>query len=88
MLTRASDVLNVVNPGQTRMYSDAIRFETTPIEGLRGRILELLSASPIDVDTLVRETQATPDAVLGLVMEMEISGQIARHAGGKFSRLA
>jgi len=88
MLTRTSDVLNVVNPGQTRMYSDAIRFEMTPIEGLRGRILELLSASPIDVDTLVRETQATPDAVLGLVMEMEISGQIARHAGGKFSRLA
>lgn len=88
MLTRASDVLEVVSPARAATYPSTAQFDLMPAEGLRGRILELLSGSPIDVDTLVRETNAAPESVLGLVMEMELTGQLSRHAGGKISRLS
>ena len=89
MLTRASDVLEVVHPGAVSTQLNApLRFNVLPEDGLRGRILELLSASPIDVDTLVRETNAAPEAVLGLVIEMELLGQVTRHPGGQVSRNA
>ena len=89
MLTRASDVLGVVQSERlSHAPESAIQFDVVPPDDLRGRILELLSASPIDVDELVRETNAAPESVLGLVMEMELAGQLTRHSGGRYSRLA
>jgi predicted Rossmann fold nucleotide-binding protein DprA/Smf involved in DNA uptake len=44
---------------------------------------EKLSATPIDVDELIRQCNLTPALVLTILLELEIAGRLERHAGNR-----
>jgi DNA processing protein len=52
-------------------------------DSLRARVISLLSPTPVELDDLVREAKAPPELVLGVVMELELSGKLLRQSGGK-----
>jgi DNA processing protein len=49
----------------------------------RARIIELLGPTPVDVDELVRQSDLTPPVVLTILLELELAGRVARHAGNR-----
>lgn len=51
-------------------------------------IAELLSTAPIAVDELVRQSGETPASVQLALLELEIAGQLQRHAAGRVSKVA
>ncbi|MCJ9429223.1 DNA-processing protein DprA [Kordiimonas marina] len=50
-------------------------------------LLDLLTASPIHIDDVVRLSGLTSEAVATAFLEYELAGKITRHAGGRVSRL-
>jgi len=57
-----------------------------PGRALADILRDLLSAAPIAVDDLVRASGADVAAVQMALMELEMRGQLARHAGGRVGR--
>ena len=55
--------------------------DIAPSENLRALVRERLSPSPIDVDELIRQTDATPEEVLAVLLELELAGVAVRQAG-------
>lgn len=51
----------------------------------RRRITDLLSATPVPVDELVRQSGLAPAIVQTVLLELELAGRLERHAGGKVS---
>jgi len=51
-------------------------------------ILSLLSPSPIHIDELVRLSGIQAETLLSEFTMLEISGEVMRHAGGKYSRIS
>lgn len=54
---------------------------------IRGRIEELLGPAPVEVDELVRQSHASPAAVLTVLLELELAGRLARHPGNRVSQI-
>jgi len=52
----------------------------------QGEILALLSLAPVSVDELLRQTGLATGAVQMALVELELSGEVLRHAGGRVSR--
>lgn len=50
-------------------------------------LLSLLSSTPIHIDDIVRQSGVPAEDVLAAFLELELAGQIARHAGGRISRI-
>tara|TARA_A100001391_G_scaffold48774_5_gene29077 strand:+ start:9211 stop:10323 length:1113 start_codon:yes stop_codon:yes gene_type:complete len=50
-----------------------------------GALADLLSTAPVAVDELIRQTGSSPGAVHMALLELEIAGRLARHAGAKVS---
>lgn len=48
-------------------------------------IATLLTTAPVSVDELIRQSGAGAGAVLMALLELEIAGQLVRHAGGRVS---
>ena len=48
-------------------------------------IAALLATAPVGVDELVRQSGASAGAVQMALLELEIAGQLVRHAGGRVS---
>ena len=48
-------------------------------------IASLLTSAPVPVDELIRQSGAPAAAVQLALLELEIAGRLARHAGGKVS---
>ena len=44
---------------------------------IRGRIEELLGPAPVEIDELVRQSGASPAAVLTVLLELELAGRLA-----------
>lgn len=100
LIENATDILEHLGPGglseRPRIPSDR---ETVPIatpetdgsDGDAGRnaILEALSPEPADADDVIRTTGLAPAQFNGLVLELEITGLVERHAGNRYAlRLA
>lgn len=51
----------------------------------RKRVLSLLSPSPIDVDDIIRESRLPAAMVLGILLEFELAGKVARSSQQKIS---
>lgn len=50
-------------------------------------LLNLLSTTPVHTDDIVRQTGASTTEVMSAFLELELAGKIARHSGGKVSRI-
>lgn len=58
------------------------------VQGLaetKSKVLNLLSTTPIDVDSIVRHTKLSPAYVWDILLELELSGKLERHSGNKVS---
>ena len=53
---------------------------------LQERVLGLLSVAPVGMDELVRQAGASAAGVQRALVELELGGQVLRHAGGRVSR--
>jgi len=98
----ADDILNelpaVVDYGHTpRPHSALVAQKGTPIGPISpapsrdaasapGDLLGLLSSTPIHMDEVVRQSGASPEAVMAAFLELELAGEITRHSGGRVSR--
>ena len=51
-------------------------------EATRREIIGLLSANAVDIDDLIREAQCQPEAVMAVLLELEVAGRVTRSAGG------
>jgi DNA processing protein len=49
----------------------------------RDSIVELLSATPISLDTLVKMTNLPIPVIQAVCLELELAGRIIRHSGNK-----
>ena len=55
---------------------------------LPADLADLLTAAPVAIDELIRQSGETPAAVQLALLELELAGALVRHAGGRVSRLA
>jgi DNA processing protein len=92
LLTGAQDVIDALSqqsPRPPRGLFLEPAAEGEPPEELskdeRKRIIDLLSPSPVDIDDLIRESGASPAAVIGVLLELELAGKLMRHGGQKVS---
>lgn len=53
---------------------------------LRAQLEELLGPAPTEIDELIRQADASPAAVLAVLLELELAGRVERLAGGKVAR--
>ncbi|MGA9795279.1 MAG: DNA-processing protein DprA [Rhizomicrobium sp.] len=89
----ADDVLAVLRPILARSFRDPGRsMSTTPaagadedVERVREKIVELLGPSPVDVDELIRRSDAPAGAVMTVLLELELAGRLSRHPGNRVS---
>ena len=55
---------------------------------MRAQIEELLGPAPVEIDELVRQSGATPSALLAVILELELAGRAERHPGNKIAQPA
>jgi len=53
-----------------------------------SKIIDLLSPTPIHIDELIRLSGIPAEDILTEFIQLEISGDVTRHAGGKYSRIS
>ncbi len=75
---RDSDPSTGALPDPSRIDAEADR--------IRGTIEELLGPAPIEIDELVRQSGASPAAVLTVLLELELAGRLTRHPGARVSQ--
>lgn len=94
LVTEAADVLTVVEPilgnsGEppTREPDGVEKTDvhTDDLDDARKRILSLLGPTPVGLDDLVRLSASSPSALRTILLELELSGRVERHAGGMVS---
>jgi DNA processing protein len=86
----ADDVLDVIRPQLGRAFRepDCSRMPQPELSDadaghVRQKVEELLGPAPVDVDELVRQCRAPVAAVLTVLLELELAGRLARHAGNR-----
>ena len=55
------------------------------LDKVRQKVLENLSAEPVEVDSLVRATESTMQEVNVVLVELELAGRLERHHGNRVS---
>jgi DNA processing protein len=94
LVQNAADVMETVRPyslqpvADPRSAYDAADASSEAGETERRLILDLLSPTPVPVDELIRQSGLSAPAVQMILLELELGGQLERHAGGKVSRTA
>jgi DNA processing protein len=87
----AEDVLEAVSPLRVRPFRQRELDYAAPgppaeaDETARRTILDLLSATAVHVDELIRQSHLAPSTVHTVLLELELAGRLERHAGGKVS---
>lgn len=89
----AADVMELVRPfdlsAQTQRFrSPHAGYAAMPLDAddtARRTITNLLGPVPVAVDELVRQSALPPAIVQTVLLELELAGRLARHAGGRVS---
>ncbi len=96
-VTEAADIVAVLRP-IIGMEVPAREPEREDVEGAtataaepapdeRGRIVALLSPTPVSIDDLIRLSHSSPRVVRMVLLELEIAGRLERHGRGLVSLL-
>ena len=89
LVQNAADVLETVRPYAPRTLAEPRSGyepgQADASEGDRRAVLDLLSPTPVPVDEIIRQSGLAPAAVQMVLLELELGGQLERHAGGKVS---
>lgn len=89
----AADIMELVRPfdlsGQVQRFrSPHTDYAATPMDAddtARRAITGLLGPVPVAADELVRQSALPPAIVQTVLLELELAGRLARHAGGRVS---
>jgi DNA processing protein len=90
LIENAEDVLTGLRASSSpRMFHEPPA-ATGPVDDaeadrVRVQIEELLGPAPVEIDELARQTKAPVQAVLTVILELEIAGRIERHRGNRVS---
>lgn len=91
LVQTVEDILEAVRPIDPRsVRSPVSSFGGAPEEvtaDQRGRVVGLLGPAPVGVDEVVRQAQLSPAIVQTILLELELAGQLERHAGGRVSAI-
>jgi DNA processing protein len=52
---------------------------------VRLQVEEKLGPAPVEIDEIIRQSGATPAAVLTVLLELELAGRVQRHPGNRVS---
>ena len=91
LVQNAADVMEAVQPMQTRVASPTAPYEGEAVQPLNGDdsvlglVEELLGPSPVPVDDIIRLSAAPSGAVQMALLELDLAGRLDRHAGGRVS---
>ena len=89
LIQTAADVVEALAPLVPRVALPRISPPSAPAadpdDGDRRTIAQLLSPTPVTVDELARQTQMPIALVHAVLLELELGGRLARHAGGRVS---
>lgn len=89
LVQNAEDVLEAIRPlhlGPARPVRHMVAEEPADAgDAERGTVRNLLGPTPVPIDELVRQSGLPPAAVQLVLLELELAGHLARHAGGKVS---
>jgi DNA processing protein len=91
LLTSSAEVIESLRTEYTvtpRTFSEPELPIDEPVEASpsdRKRVLSLLSPTPVDVDDVIRESGLPAALVLGILLEFELAGRVARSAQQKVS---
>jgi DNA processing protein len=88
----AEDVLAVLRPMLGGHFHDPGKSGPTcgaaseaEADRIRAQVEEALGPAPVEVDELVRICRTSPQAVMIILLELELAGRIARHPGNRVS---
>ncbi len=90
ILTSVDDVLQFLTSEKSSIQGQMFERDTEPLlppdqdtdEATRREVIGLLSANAVDIDDLIREAQCQPEAVMAVLLELEVAGKVTRSAGG------
>lgn len=91
LIQSAADVFEALRPLGGRIVAQVPRDYDAPPVGHdvgvdeRRVVTGLLGATPVVVDEIVRQADLPPAVVQTVLLELELSGRIERHAGGRVS---
>jgi len=88
LVQSAADVLESLGTVTGQMAAPEARYDPGPValeasDGERRAVEELLSPTPVAVDELVRQSGLPAATVAGVLLDLELGGQLVRHAGGR-----
>jgi DNA processing protein len=93
LVQSADDVLEAIRPLHARPFretGDDYGRAPAPAdvtEPEREALASLLSRTPVPVDEIIRQSGLSPASVQTILLELELAGRIARHAGGRVSAI-
>jgi len=92
---KADDVLEVLSPMLNQSFREPepekratqLSFaRMAPADApLRRALVELLAPSPIEVDELIRRSEAPAGTVISALLDLELAGHVLRHTGNRVS---
>jgi DNA processing protein len=90
LVQSAADVAEALGPfGANHVAAPSVDFDVAASNDVGDRdrrdIVALLGPSPVAVDELVRQSGISPAAVHAILLELELAGRLARHAGARVS---
>src|SRR5687768_14014790 len=91
LVQNADDVIEALGPigtglvRQDRGGYEADGQSADADESARQVLAMLLSATPVPVDELVRQSRLSTAIVQTVLLELELAGRLDRHAGGRVS---
>lgn len=93
LLTQAADVLDSLRmpfaPDRQRLLepepAEPIAAHPDAGDSARQRVESLLTAAPVDLDDLIRESHLPAAIVTSLLLELELAGRVERHPRGRVS---
>ena len=88
LVQSAADVLEAIRPIEPHLSAPGAHFTNEAValdadDVDRAAIVTLLSPVPVPVDELIRQSGLTSATVQMVLLELEIAGRLARHAGGR-----
>ncbi|HEX8667810.1 MAG TPA: DNA-processing protein DprA [Allosphingosinicella sp.] len=91
LIQNADDVLEAINPLRIRPFRQPDRGfagegpPTDAAEADRRTVADLLNATPVLVDEIIRQAALAPAIVHTILLELELAGRLERHAGARVS---
>ena len=94
LVQSAKDIVNTLSAEKTFHLSETLAEQDykldfhsieANLETVRQKVMENLSAEPVEVDSLVRATESTMQEVNVVLVELELAGRLERHPGNRVS---